>query len=92
MVYRYYPFLIIEQWGIISVSTANAQGVHYASTTLPLTAEAFLQGISSFNDPKANTILVTAIFCTNNEAIIGVQLLPGYTGNPATVRWLGIFK
>lgn len=83
---------LIIQWGVVSVVTDNAQGAHNASQALPLAANTFLQGVATYDFPAASSIPVAAIRCTGTTVTVGAQLLPGYTGNPVYIRWVGIFK
>lgn len=83
---------LILQWGVISVSTDNAQGPHQASQALPMTASKFLQGTAVYDYPGAVSIPVAAISCNATAVTAGAQLLPGYTGNPLNIRWIALFK
>lgn len=86
---------LIIQWGVVSVVTGNAQGIHNASQALPLAANTFLQGVATYDSPTSSTsssIPVAAIRCTGTTVTVGAQLLPGYTSNPVNIRWVGIFK
>jgi len=67
-------------------------GQHNASQALPLTANTFLQGAATYDFPTATSIPVAAISCDATTVYAGAQLLPGYTGNPVNIRWVGIFK
>lgn len=80
------------QWGNVSVSTDNEQGVHIASQALPLVATTFLQGCAIYDYPVGTSIPVAAIFCNATTVTIGAQLLPGYTGNPLGIRWVALFE
>ena len=81
-----------RQWGVVSVTTNNAQGSHNASQALPLAASTFLQGTATYDFPTGATIPVAAISCNATTVCAGAQLLPGYTGNPVMIRWFGLFK
>ena len=83
---------LIIQWGIVSVTTDNAQGPHNASQALPLAANIFLQGTASYDFPTGISIPVAAISCNATTVYAGAQLLPGYTGSPVNIRWFGLFK
>ena len=83
---------LIIQWGIVSVTTDNAQGPHNASQALPLAANIFLQGTASYDFPTGASIPVAAISCNATTVYAGAQLLPGYTGSPVKIRWFGLFK
>ena len=83
---------LIIQWGTVSVATNNQQGSHYASGALPVTVNTFLQGLASYDWPRAISFPVTSISYEKNTIIVGAQLLPGYTGDPVNIRWLGLFK
>ena len=83
---------LIIQWGIVSVTTDNAQGPHNASQALPLAANIFLQGTASYDFPTGTSIPVAAISCNATTVYAGAQLLPGYTGSPVNIRWFGLFK
>ena len=82
----------VEQWGVVSVVTDNAQWTHNASQALPLAANTFLQGVATYDFPTSSSIPVAAIRCTGTTVTVGAQLLPGYTSNPVNIRWVGIFK
>ena len=85
--------LVFEQWGIVSVTTDNAQGPHNASQALPLAANIFLQGTASYDFPTTGiAIPVAAISCDATTVYAGAQLLPGYTVNPVRIRWSAFFK
>lgn len=83
---------LIIQWGIITVSTDNAQGPHQASQALPVTASNFLQGTAVYDYPGATSIPVAAISCNATAVTAGAQLLPGYTGDPLKIRWIALFN
>lgn len=83
---------LIIQWGVVSVTTDNAQGPHNASQALPLAANTFLQGTATYDFPTGTSIPVTAISCDATTVYAGAQLLPGYSGNPVRIRWSAFFK
>lgn len=83
---------LIIQWGTGCVITNNTQGIHYISKALPITATTFLQGAAVYDYPSVGSYPVCALIADGTTVTIGAQLLPGYTGSPVNIRWIGIFQ